>query len=189
NIINEALQVAVKQSFQNLGIEMTVFTIASISLPDEIQSILDERTRINMMGGMDNYSRVRTLDVMETAAANEGGGGMMQAGMGLGAGVSMGQVFAQTMGANLQSGGAPIPGGQPGSGVPNAAANAAAAAPGGAVCTNCGQALSAEALFCSKCGTKVAPPAPPATEFKFCSQCGNKLDASASFCSKCGNKL
>jgi len=180
-IINEALQAAVKQSFENLGLEMTLFTISSISLPDEIQDILNERTRINMMGGMDNYSRVRSLDVMEAAAANEGGGGMMQAGMGLGAGATMGQVLAQTMGANLAAGGAPLPGGPA---TPSAPASA------GAVCNNCGQALAVEALFCSKCGTKVAPPQPPAAaEAKFCTQCGNKLDATAAFCSKCGSKL
>jgi len=181
NIINEALQTAVKQSFENLGLEMTVFTISSISLPDEIQDILNERTRINMMGGMDNYSRVRSLDVMETAAANEGGGGMMQAGMGLGAGVTMGQVFAQAMGTNLQSGNAPLPGAQT---APSTGPNA------GTACSKCGQTLAAEALFCSKCGTKVAPPTPqPATESKFCTQCGNQLEATAAFCSKCGNKL
>lgn len=179
NIINEALQAAVKQSFENLGLEMCVFTISNISLPDEIQDILNERTRINMMGGMDNYSRVRSLDVMEAAAANESGGGMMQAGMGLGAGVTMGQVFGQTLGSTLQGGNAPMPGAQAAPATPAAS---------GAPCTNCGQALAADALFCSKCGTKVVQPE-PAAEFKFCSQCGNKLEASAGFCSKCGNKL
>jgi Putative virion core protein (lumpy skin disease virus) len=189
NIINEAVKAAVKESFANLGIEMTILTISNISLPEDIQAMLNERTRINMMGGMDNYSRVRQLDVMETAAANEGGGGMMQAGMGMGAGLAMGQVFAQTMGASQGGfGGAPL--GQPGQQQAPAAPQAQAqAAPGAAaiVCA-CGMGLAADAKFCSNCGAKVVVPEPVA-QAKFCSQCGTKLDGSAAFCSNCGTKL
>ncbi|HWP96230.1 MAG TPA: SPFH domain-containing protein [Syntrophomonadaceae bacterium] len=188
NIINEALQAAVKQSFGNLGIEMTLLTISNISLPEEIQAMLNERTRINMMGGMDNYTRVRQLDVMETAAGNEGGGaGMMQAGLGMGAGMAMGQTFAQTMGtgfANQNT--APMPQ-QPAPGAPAPAPAAPAAS--GMVCSNCASALAASAMFCSICGTKVVPPEPAPTQDKFCSQCGNKVEANALFCSNCGNKM
>lgn len=181
NIINEALQAAVKQSFANLGIEMTILTIANISLPEEIQAMLNERTRINMMGGMDNYTRVRQLDVMETAAANEGGGGMMQAGMGMGAGLAMGQVFAQTMGGNAAAPGSPI--NQPAQPVQPQPAP-------GLVCAACGYGMAAGAQFCSNCGTKAAPPeAPAAPRAKFCSNCGTKLEGQAAFCSNCGNKL
>lgn len=188
NIINEAVKAAVKESFANLGIEMTILTIANISLPEEIQAMLNERTRINMMGGMDNYSRVRQLDVMETAAANEGGGGMMQAGMGMGAGLAMGQVFAQTMGQQTQGGFGGAPLGQPGQ--QQAAAPQVPAAPAAAssvVCA-CGAGLAADAKFCSNCGARVVVPE-PAPKAKFCSQCGTKADGSAAFCSNCGTKL
>lgn len=185
NIINEALKAAVKESFANLGIEMTLLTISNISLPEEIQTILNERTRINMMGGMDNYTRVRQLDVMETAAGNEGGGaGMMQAGMGMGAGLAMGQTFAQTMGTGFASNPGVAPAVQP-----QSAQGTPAPAADGIACSSCGNALAAHALFCSNCGTKVVPPEPAPAQDKFCSQCGNKVDAKAMFCSNCGNKM
>lgn len=186
NIINESLQAAVKQSFSNLGLEMTVFTISNISLPEEIQNILNERTRINMMGGMDNYSKVRTLDVMETAAANNGGGGMMQAGMSMGAGLAMGQTFAQTMAGGSPNSLTPSPVAQP-----NPVQQEVPAAPSdnNPVCGNCSHPIVPGALFCSNCGTKVIIPESEPAQPKFCSQCGTKADAQSMFCSQCGNKL
>ena len=164
---------------------MTLLTISNISLPEEIQTILNERTRINMMGGMDNYTRVRQLDVMETAAGNEGGGaGMMQAGMGMGAGLAMGQTFAQTMGTGFASTPGVAPAAQP-----QSAQGTPAPAADGIACSSCGNALAANALFCSNCGTKVVPPEPAPAQDKFCSQCGNKIEAKAMFCSNCGNKM
>lgn len=194
NIINQAVLEAIKENFSNLGIEMTIFTISNISLPEEIQAMLNERTRINMMGGMENYKQVRTLDVMEAAATNDAGGGFMQAGMGMGAGLSMGQIFAQTMNpqANTMQPAPPHQASQPAQDPAPAATQATQALPGQMVCANCQAALAANALFCSSCGTKVEPPVPepPAPpQNKFCTQCGTKLEGNAQFCSNCGNKL
>jgi membrane protease subunit (stomatin/prohibitin family) len=183
NIINESVQTSAKQSFSNLGIEMTLFTISNISLPEEIQAILNERTRINMMGGMDNYSKVRTLDVMETAAANNSGGGMMQAGMGMGAGLAMGQVFAQTMAGNNLP---PSPLIQPTSAQPEVPV---ASSGDSVACSNCTHPITPGALFCSNCGSKAIIPEPEPVLNKFCRQCGTKADGQSLFCSKCGNKL
>jgi Putative virion core protein (lumpy skin disease virus) len=186
DIINESLQAAVKKSFSNLGLEMTVFTISNISLPEEIQDILNERTRINMMGGLDNYSKVRTLDVMETAAANDGGGGMMQAGMGMGAGLAMGQTFAQTMAVGSNSSLNPS---QVMQTTPVQPETPAAPSENNIVCSNCSHPITPGTLFCSNCGTKVIVPEPEAVQHKFCSQCGSKVETGSLFCGQCGNKL
>ena len=47
-------------------------------------------------------------------------------------------------------------------------------------CKNCGQDLSADALFCPKCGYNKG------TGNRFCANCGNELAPGAHFCGKCG---
>ena len=48
---------------------------------------------------------------------------------------------------------------------------------GGKYCTNCGNALSDDMIFCPKCGTRQA---------KECPKCHTQLLPDAAFCHKCG---
>lgn len=82
-----------------------------------------------------NYQQERTFDALERAAGNDGGGGVMGAGIGLGMGVNLGGVFGQAMGGALQN----IS--------PSTSANAA--------CPSCGMSLSSGANFCPGCGEKI----------------------------------
>ena len=69
----------------------------------------------------------------------------------------------------------------------NALFNRKQTAAAGAVCPSCGNAVAPGMLFCNKCGTKLAEPAPaPAA---VCPECGNPLSEGMLFCNKCGHKL
>ncbi len=57
-------------------------------------------------------------------------------------------------------------------------------APAAPVCTNCGTTLSADQMFCPKCGTAKAVPQP-----SFCGKCGAELQNGQEFCAKCGQKV
>lgn len=50
------------------------------------------------------------------------------------------------------------------------------------ICSNCGNILPPESLFCNKCGQKVINDI-------FCKKCGNKLPPDSLFCNKCGTKV
>lgn len=52
-------------------------------------------------------------------------------------------------------------------------------------CSNCGNILSANAKFCTKCGYSVAY----GSGGKVCPNCGNKVSANAAFCNSCGVSL
>lgn len=60
------------------------------------------------------------------------------------------------------------------------------------ICTNCGANLEKEALFCSRCGTKVEHPVetPATTEENVyhCKKCGVVVPEEYAFCINCGTK-
>ncbi len=81
--------------FARYGLLLDSFTVQNVSLPDELQQILDKRIGVNMMGGMPAYAQVQAADAIPLAAQNEGG--MAGMGAGLGAGLSVGQTMAQAL--------------------------------------------------------------------------------------------
>jgi membrane protease subunit (stomatin/prohibitin family) len=126
--------------FAQLGLALDSFVVESVSLPDELQKMLDQRISMNMLGDMSRYTQFQMAQSIPVAAANEGGIAGM--GMGLGAGLAMGQQMAGAMGAAIQT-----PSSTP------AAAAPAANASGNKFCTNCGHSISRAAKFCAECGT------------------------------------
>ena len=50
-------------------------------------------------------------------------------------------------------------------------------------CVRCGNPISNDSVYCSRCGTKQ-----DICENKFCKQCGKKIDLHAEFCPACGTK-
>jgi membrane protease subunit (stomatin/prohibitin family) len=132
---------ALKPVFADLGLLLDSFVVENISLPDELQKLLDQRIGMNMVGDMGRYTQFQVAQSMPIAAANEGGGAA-SAGVGLGAGMAMAQ---QMMAAA-----------RPPAAVPAVPADAAPAAPaaGGATkfCISCGKPIPRAAHFCSECG-------------------------------------
>lgn len=52
------------------------------------------------------------------------------------------------------------------------------------VCKSCGSSMTADSLFCDRCGAKVVVE----VKKQFCKSCGNELAENAQFCNKCGTK-
>jgi membrane protease subunit (stomatin/prohibitin family) len=79
-----ALQRELDPAFEAIGLSLDMMTVHDVSLPEELQKILDQRIGMGMGGG----------------------GGGAGAAVGLGAGVAMGQVLAQNLQQRLQGGAA-----------------------------------------------------------------------------------
>ena len=113
-VISEALT----QPFAALGLKLASLTVQSVSLPDELQKILDQRIGMGMVGNdMGRFMQYQTAQSIPKLAEGAGNGGIAGQAVGLGAGVALGQVLAQNLGQGLGVGTA-------------AAAGAAAAAVG-----------------------------------------------------------
>jgi membrane protease subunit (stomatin/prohibitin family) len=124
-----------------LGLALDGFVVENLSLPDELQKILDQRISMNMVGDMGRYTQFEVAQSIPTAAANEGGGAA-GVGAGLGAGIAMGQAMMDALKKPGSSG-----------------AGESGAAPGGAVasaetkfCMNCGKPIPRASKFCPECG-------------------------------------
>jgi membrane protease subunit (stomatin/prohibitin family) len=84
-------------SFAAYGLDLARFNIDNISLPEEVEAAIDQRTKIGVFGDrMNQYTQMQTAESIKVAAANPGG--LAGAGVGLGAGVAMGQAMGGAFG-------------------------------------------------------------------------------------------
>ncbi len=105
----KALMDAVAPSFTALGLKLESVTMQSVSLPEELQKILDQKIGMGMVGGdMGKFMQYQTAQAIPKFADGGAGGGSAGGGslagdaMGLGAGMALGQVMAQQLGQGLQ---------------------------------------------------------------------------------------
>ncbi len=117
-----ALQAATAPAFDKLGLKLEMVTMQNVSLPEELQKILDQKIGMGMVGDTAKFMQYQTAQSIPALAAGAGGGnGVVGSAVGLGAGVALGQVMANQLGQGL-SANAP--------GAPAAAAGAASALAG-----------------------------------------------------------
>jgi len=87
----------VEPMFQQYGLALDRFQVENVSLPEDLQKILDQRIGIGVVGDMGRYAQYQTAQSIPIAAANEGGAA------GIGAGLGAGVTIGQTMGAGIAS--------------------------------------------------------------------------------------
>jgi membrane protease subunit (stomatin/prohibitin family) len=122
---------AMKPGFAALGLDLAQFIVSSVSLPDELEKVLDQRIGMGMAGDVGRLTQFEAAESLEEAAQNPGGTAGM--GVGLGAGVAMAQALM-------------------GQGFPGKAGGATAPAAAAKFCTECGKPVPAAAKFCPECG-------------------------------------
>jgi len=108
--------------FNRLGLALEGVTVQNLSLPEELQKVLDQQIGMGMVGGsaeqMGRFMQYQTAqaipDFARGAAGGEGGDGgrgVVGDALCLGAGVALGQLMAQQLGQGLQGSGAAAPAG------------------------------------------------------------------------------
>ena len=104
----QALTTQLAPEFTKIGLKLEGMTVQNVSLPEELQKILDQKIGMGMVGNdMGKFMQYQTAQAIPKFAEGGGGGsGIAGDAMGLGAGVALGQVLAQNLAAGLQGGGA-----------------------------------------------------------------------------------
>jgi membrane protease subunit (stomatin/prohibitin family) len=100
----KALATQLAPEMAKLGLKIENMTVQSVSLPEELQKILDQKIGMGMVGNdMGKFMQYQTAQAIPKFAEGGGGGsGIAGDAMGLGAGVALGQVLAQNLQAGLQ---------------------------------------------------------------------------------------
>lgn len=94
--------------FERYGLALDSFVVQNVSLPEELQKVLDSRIGMNMIGDLGRYTQYQVANSIPLAAQNEGG--MAGIGAGLGAGLGIGQAMSAAMTQGMQAGAsAPAP--------------------------------------------------------------------------------
>ncbi len=168
------LKARVADDFSKNGIEEIDLLIRSITPPDEVQKVIDEKSGMGAIGNLDDYLRFKSARAIEKASegAGEGevgAGGGAGAGMGLGLGAGFGIMMPGMIKQAMEQGKTEKSAQQPLDTSPR--------------CTKCNAVLPPDAKFCPQCGTKVAP------ESIECPNCKAQNPPEAKFCINCGNKL
>lgn len=103
----QALVTQLTPEFAKIGLKLDGMTVQNVSLPEELQKILDQKIGMGMVGNdMGKFMQYQTAQAIPKFAEGAGsGGGIAGDAMGLGAGVALGQVLAQNLQQGLQGGG------------------------------------------------------------------------------------
>jgi membrane protease subunit (stomatin/prohibitin family) len=150
-----------KPQFAEMGLALDSFVVENLSLPEELQKMLDTRVGMNMIGDMGRYTQYQVANSMPIAAGNESGG-IAGLGVGLGAGLTMANQMMNALNPNQQN--PQPPAAPPGTAAPNSPAGPSPNTAGG------------------------GPPAVPGAETKFCVECGKSIPKRAKFCPECGGQ-
>lgn len=125
-VLGRKIAEEMKPNFAALGLELASFVVENISLPGELQKVLDARIGVSMAGDLSKYTQFEAAQSMPIAAANSGGAAGM--GVGLGAGAAMGQNMMAAMKQPAENSSAKM------------------------FCVDCGKPVPEGAHFCPSCG-------------------------------------
>lgn len=195
NELSAAAKVSFADDFSKYGLELVDFFIDAITVPEEVQKAIDERSAMGVVKNvsgqeMNQYMKMKAMTALGDAAKQPGGGiaGPAMAGVGMGAGMGIGMVIPGMMQGQQGGGGAPA------QTVPCPKCKGMNPA-GAKFCSSCGQTLATTvkcpkcqfdapegAKFCPNCGSQF-------TAAGKCPQCQAELAPGAKFCPNCGQKI
>ena len=133
--LGRKIEEEMKPTFTALGLELASFVVENISLPEELQKVMDQRIGVSMAGDIGKFTQFQAAEALSAAAANSGGAAGM--GVGLGAGVAMGQTMMSAIkhaAEDDEEDLAPAHGSRK------------------RFCVDCGQPIPDGAKFCPSCG-------------------------------------
>ena len=107
--LSEFVSAKIGPEFLEYGLEISQLLVENISLPEEVEKMLDKRTSMGIVGDLNNYTRFQTAEALQTAAANPSG--VASAGIGMGMGMNMANEMAraQTQASTSQVTPPPLP--------------------------------------------------------------------------------
>jgi len=185
----EEIKILIGEEFTKYGMELIDFYITSITPPDEVQRMIDERSGMKAVGDLDNFLKFEMAKAFGSSSTGNyvgaGAGIGMGAGVGLMAPMMMSKALAPQQ-TNLKDESlATVTCPKCGTDTPEESRFCYKCGHQMITinrCGTCSTELPAEALFCMSCGQELSKPLD-------CPSCGQQLPAGTQFCINCGKKL
>lgn len=160
-----------RNRFNKNGLELVDLVIENISLPEEVEKIVDRKTSVGVIGdSMDEYARMQAIEAMGNVAKKEGASSSVaDLGLALGTAGVVGETFK-----NMYN--------RPMSNIVNCIHCNALIGRKSSFCPQCGESNKGSTKHCVDCNSVIAFNA------KFCPDCGKKLfdNKKANICKNCG---
>ena len=150
----------VKVEFEKYGLELVDFYISSITPPEEVSKMIDQRSGMEAVGDMDKFFKYE----MAKGLGGSGGVGTAGAGMGMAAGVglmmpaTLNKVFSPEQTELTRESVSTVP------------------------CPTCHTETPEQSRYCYRCGHQMVVQ-------NVCPSCSKELPSEANFCLHCGYKL
>jgi membrane protease subunit (stomatin/prohibitin family) len=160
NSLAAQLRSTLQDEFTRFGISLKDFYINSITPPEEVQKMIDERSGMGAVKDLDQFLKFKLAKSLDAA----GGAGTEGAGAGIGMGIGMmmpGFMSKAFMPDQQELKDGPVKTVQ---------------------CPECLSHTPENSLFCYKCGHQMTP-------MNSCPQCGKVIPVHAKFCMNCGFDL
>jgi membrane protease subunit (stomatin/prohibitin family) len=99
--LSDLVKQKLQDEFKTMGLELSKFFVENISLPEEVEAMMDKRTGVGMMAPvMGAYTQLQVAESIPLAAQNPSG--VAGLGMGVGVGFGMGNMMGQQMAGATQ---------------------------------------------------------------------------------------
>lgn len=178
--ISDSLNVLLSDELDTYGLRILSFMVNSISVPEndptviKLREAMAKRAEMNIVGY--TYQQERSFGVMDKAAANEGSGQVMNAGVGLGMGMGVGIPMGNAMAGMGQQVMQQI--------------SQESVVPKEKSCSKCRKKVNETMVFCPYCGSSMKEE-DVHTEKNLitCSRCGTSVASGMKFCPGCGNRF
>jgi membrane protease subunit (stomatin/prohibitin family) len=111
NEIATKLAGIISEDLNLLGLTMPRFVIENVSLPPEVEAMMDKRTSMGVLGDLDKFTKFQGATAITEAAQNPGG--IAGAGVGIGVGAALGAQLAQALQPGAATAASPAPAAAP----------------------------------------------------------------------------
>lgn len=184
--LSKGAKIKLQSKFYEFGFKLKTLIIENLSLPKEVEKVMDKRTSMGVLGDLNQYTKYQAAEAIRDAAQNPGG--MAGVGVSIGAGAAIGNIMTESLKEKAPT--------------QNHSEKTTMECPHCHMqvpknhkfcnecgkpleepknkCVKCGAEISANAKFCPDCGSSQI------TE-KFCSNCKAKISPDEKFCPECGN--
>ena len=96
--LNLVLRTELQTDFKGLGLQIHDFYIQSISVPDEVQQMIDTRSGMGALGNLDQYMKFKVANAIGDSANNSDGSGSA---FNTGAGLALGMLLPQMINSSM----------------------------------------------------------------------------------------